>query len=201
MRASDSVDRSGEGEMAVELKRRRFTIEEYQRMGEAAILDEDERVELIEGEIVEMTPIGPPHASVVARLVALFTVRLGDRAIAWPQNPLVLRQQTSQFQPDLALLRPRPDFYARRHPEAADAVLVIEVMDSSVARDRRIKLPIYARGRVGEVWLVHAEAATVEVCRHPHGSDYRDRRVLDREGSLAPLAFPELRLTVRDIVG
>ena len=183
------------------LKRRRFTIEEYQRMGEAAILEGDERVELIEGEIVEMTPIAPPHASVVARLVALFTARLGDRVIAWPQNPLVLRRQTSQFQPDLALLRPRPDSYARRHPEPADAVLVIEVMDSSVARDRRIKLPIYARGRVGEVWLVHAEAATVEVCRHPHGSDYRDRRVLDREGSLAPLAFPELRLTVRDIVG
>ena len=113
----------------------------------------------------------------------------------------MLRRQTSQFQPDLALLRPRPDFYAGRHPEPADAFLVIEVMDSSVARDRRVKLPMYARARVREVWLVHAEAATVEVCRHPLGADYRNRRVLDRSGSLAPLAFPDLALTVTDIVG
>lgn len=187
--------------MAVELKRRLFTIDEYQRMAEAGILDEDERVELIEGEIVEMTPIGPPHASVVARLNALFTARLGARVIVWPQNPFVLRRQTSQFQPDLALLRPRADFYASRHPEPTDASLVIEVMDSSVARDRRVKLPIYARARVEEVWLVHAVASTVEVCRDPRGSDYRDRRVLERSATLAPLAFPDLVLTVADIVG
>ena len=187
--------------MAVELKRRRFTIEEFQRMGEAGILDEDERVELIEGEIVEMTPIGPPHASTVARLNALFAARLGGRVIVWPQNPLVLRRQTSQFQPDLALLRPRADFYAARHPEPADALLVIEVMDSSVARDRRVKLPIYARAGVEDVWLVHAVASTVEVCRDPRGSDYRDRRVLDRSATLSPLAFPDLVLTVADIVG
>ena len=187
--------------MAVELKRRRFTIEEFQRMGEAGILDEDERVELIEGEIVEMTPIGPPHASMVARLNALFAARLGGRVIVWPQNPLVLRRQTSQFQPDLALLRPRADFYAARHPEPADALLVIEVMDSSVARDRRVKLPIYARAGVEEVWLVHAVVSTVEVCRDPRGSDYRDRRVLDRSAVLSLLAFPDLVLTVADIVG
>ncbi len=187
--------------MAVELKRRPFTIEEFQRMGEAGILDEDERVELIEGEIVEMTPIGPPHASVVARLVALFAARLGVRAIVWPQNPFVLRRQTSQFQPDLALLRPREDFYGSRHPEPADALLVIEVMDSSVARDRHVKLPIYARAGVAEVWLVHATASTVEVCREPRASDYGSRHVLERAATLAPLAFPDLTVTVVDVVG
>jgi Uma2 family endonuclease len=187
--------------MAVELKRRLFTVEEFQRMGEAGILDEDERVELIEGEIVEMTPIGPPHAIVVARLVALFAARLGPRTIVWPQNPFVLRRQTSQFQPDLALLRPRADFYASRHPEPGDALLVIEVMDSSVARDCRVKLPIHASEGVVEVWLVHAVASTVEVCHDPRGSDYRDRRVLDRSATLSPLAFSDLVLTVADIVG
>jgi Uma2 family endonuclease len=187
--------------MAVELKRRLFTIEEFQRMGELGILDEDERVELIEGEIVEMSPIGPPHASPVARAVAVFAARLAGRAIVWPQNPLVLRRQTSQFQPDLALLRPRDDFYAARHPEPADTFLVIEVMDSSVAQDRRVKLPIYARARVADVWLVHAAASAVEVCRDPRGSDYRDRCVLDRAAALSPRAFPDLALTVADIVG
>ena len=91
--------------MAVELRRRRFTVEEYQRMGATGILDEDERVELIEGEIVEMNPIGPLHGSVVARLVALFVQRVGDRAVVWPQNSLVLRAQITQLQPDIALLR------------------------------------------------------------------------------------------------
>jgi Uma2 family endonuclease len=118
MTTSDNVETSGDREMAVELKRRRFTIEEFQRMGEAGILDEDERVELIEGEIVEMTPIGPPHASTVARLNALFATRLAGRAIAWPQNPLVLRRQTSQFsRPGAA--PPRPISAGRR--QAADA--------------------------------------------------------------------------------
>jgi Uma2 family endonuclease len=201
MAAGDNVETSGDREMAVELKRRLFTIEEFQRMGETGILDEDERVELIEGEIVEMTPIGPPHASVVARLVALFAARLGVRAIVWPQNPFVLRPQTSQFQPDLALLRPRADFDSSRHPEPTDALLVVEVMDSSMARDRRVKLPIYARAGIDEVWLVHAVASTVEVCRDPRGSDYRNRGVLERSATVAPLAFPDLALTVADIVG
>ena len=113
----------------------------------------------------------------------------------------MLRRQTSQFQPDLALLRPRADFYASRHPERADALLVIEVMDSSVARDRRVKLPIYARAGVEDVWLVHAVASTVEVCRDPRGSDHRDRRVLDRSTTLSPLAFPDLVLPVADLMG
>jgi Uma2 family endonuclease len=201
MAPSDSVDTSGDREMAVELKRRLFTVDEFQRMADAGILDEDERVELIEGEIVEMTPIGPPHASAVARINALFAARLGPRAIVWPQNPLVLRRQTSQFQPDLALLRPRADFYGGRHPEPADAYLVIEVMDSSVARDRRVKLPIYARGGVEDVWLVHVAASTVEVCRDPFRDSYRDRRVLDRSAALAPRAFPDVVLSVTDILG
>ncbi len=133
--------------MALMRKPRRFTLEEYHRMGEAGILDEDERVELIEGEIVEMSPIGPLHGSVVARLVSLLVRQLGDRAIVWPQNSLVLRAVVSQLQPDLALLRPRADYYRSANPEPRDVLLVIEVVDSSVDRDRRVKLYALRAGR------------------------------------------------------
>lgn len=187
--------------MAVMRKGRRFTLAEYHRMGELGILDEDERVELIEGEIVEMTPIGRLHASVVARINKLFVTHFGERAIVWVQNPLALPRQVSEFQPDVALLKPRPDFYRGKRVEPADAFLVVEVMDSSVAHDRRVKLPIYARGGVPEVWLVDVNESTVEVHRRRAAAGYRDRRLVDRAGTIAPLAFPRVVLAVREMVG
>jgi Uma2 family endonuclease len=191
----------GGDEMAVMRARRRFTLEEYHRMGAAGILDEDERVELIEGEIVEMTPIGRVHASVVARISKLFETRFGAWAIVWVQNPLVLPRQVSEFQPDIALLTPRPDFYRGKQVEPDDALLVVEVMDSSGAHDRRVKLPIYARAGVREVWLVDVKETTVEAHRQPMVDRYRDQRLADRSGGLAPLAFPDVVLAVRDLVG
>jgi Uma2 family endonuclease len=200
MAKPDSVKRGGD-EMAVMRKPRRFTLEEYHRMGAAGILDEDERVELIEGEIVEMTPIGWVHASVVARITKLFMAHFGERAIVWVQNPLALPRQVSECQPDLALLRPRPDFYRAKQVEPGDTFLVLEVMDSSVAYDRRVKLPIYARGRVPEAWLVDVNKGTVEVHRRPAAAGYRHRRVIDQAGTIAPLAFPRVVLAVRDMIG
>jgi Uma2 family endonuclease len=194
------VDPEGD-EMAVVLTRRRFTLEEYERMGEAGILHEDERVELVEGEIVEMTPIGEDHASVVARLAHVLTLRLGEHAIVWPQNPLTLPRQVSQFQPDIALLKPRPDFYRRKRVEPDDALLVVEVMDSSVRYDRQVKLPIYARGGVHEVWLVDVNHDTVDAYRAPSRTGYRDHRVVDRAGTIAPLAFPDLALPIAELIG
>ena len=187
--------------MAVMRKRRRFTLEEYHRMGEAGVIDEDERVELIEGEIVEMTPIGRPHASVVARITKLFSTHFGERAIVWVQNPLALPRQVSEFQPDVALLKLRPDFYRDKRVEPRDAFLVVEVMDSSVAYDRRVKLPIYARGGVPEVWLVDVNERTVEVHRRPTAAGYRDRRVIARAGTIAPLAFSRAAVAVREMIG
>jgi Uma2 family endonuclease len=187
--------------MTVELRRRRFTVEEYQRMGETGILDEDERVELIEGEIVEMNPIGPLHGSVVARLVSLLVTRLGDRAIVWPQNSLVLRAFITQLQPDIALLRPRADYYRAANPEPRDVLLVIEVMDSSVDRDRRVKLPLYARAGLAEVWLAHVASDTVEICRNPVGGDYRDRHMTHGGDGVRALAFPDLTFEVAAILG
>jgi Uma2 family endonuclease len=191
----------GEDEMAVTLKRRRFTLEEYHRLGETGIINEDERVELVEGDIVEMSPIGWPHASVVARLTMLFATRFADRAITWVQGPLALPRQVSQFQPDLALLKPQPDFYRRAGVGPDDAFLVVEVMDSTVAYDRRVKLPIYARGGVPEVWLVDVNRNTIEVYRDPTADGYREHRLIDAAGTVSTLAFPDVVFAVRDLVG
>lgn len=187
--------------MAVMRKRRRFTLEEYHRLGETGILGEDERVELVEGEIVEMTPIGWDHASVVARIASLFWTHFGQQAIVWVQNPLMLPRQVSEFQPDIALLKPRPDFYRADGVEPDDALLVVEVMDSSVAYDRRVKLPIYSRGGVLEVWLVDVNQNTVEAHCEPRAHGYRERRLVDRDGTIAALAFPDVILPVRELVG
>ncbi len=187
--------------MAVDLRRRRFTVDEYERMAETGILDEDERVELIEGEIVEMSPIGPPHASVVARMTAVLVPRLAGRAIVWSQSSLVLRAQTSYLQPDLILLHPRADYYRSANPEPRDALLLIEVMDSSVDRDRRVKLPLYARAGVTEVWLVDVSADTVEICRDPVGRRYKSRQVAGRGEEIRALALPDLAFRVAELVG
>ncbi len=187
--------------MAVVLKRRRFTVGEYHRMGETGILSEDDRVELIEGEIVEMTPIGSRHAGTVARIGHFFSQRLGERIIVWVQNPVQLPLQDSEPQPDVTLLRPRSDFYTRSHPQAGDVFLLIEVMDASVERDRRVKLPLYATAEIPEVWLVDLNTDRVEVYRQPAAGGYGDARVVERGAPLAVEAFPDLMLTPADLLG
>lgn len=167
-------------------------------MGEAGILREDERVELIEGEILEMAAAGSRHAAGVKRLNRLFS-RLGDRAVVSVQDPLQL-SETSVPEPDLVLLRPRPDFYASGHPTPGDVFLVVEVSDTSLAYDRDVKLPLYAEAGVPEVWLVDLVERTVWVCRNPGGRRYQDVRPVGRDERLAPLAFPDLTLPVAEVV-
>lgn len=187
--------------MAVVLKTHRFTVDEYHRMGEVGIFSEDDRVELLAGEIVEMSPIGPLHAGTVGRLTALFSSRLGTEVIVWVQNPLLLRSEDSEPQPDVALLRPRPDFYTRSHPEAQDVYLVIEVADTSVETDREVKFPIYARAGVPEAWLLDVSMERLEVHRHPAPDGYQDVRSFQRGESVAPQACPDLVLTVDTLLG
>ena len=187
--------------MAVVLKTRRFTVDEYHRMGEAGILSEDDRVELLAGEIVTMSPIGPLHAGTVNRLTAFLSSRFGTQVIVGIQNPLLLRTEDSEPQPDVALLRPRADFYTRAHPEAHDVYLVIEVADTSVEKDRQVKFPIYARAGIPEAWLLDIVAARLEVHRHSTSDGYQDVRHFQRGQSVAPQAFPDVVLTVDDLLG
>ncbi len=185
--------------MALELKRRRFTVEEYDRMAQAGILGEDDRVELISGEVLEMTPIGRRHASCVARLVHLFDQALGGSAVIWPQNPVHLSEH-SEPQPDLAVLHARADFYAAGHPVPEDVFLLVEVAESSTDPDRRVKVPLYAAGGIPEVWLIDLEQETVTVYRHPAPDGYRTARVFRRTEQVSPAAFPHRSFDVDDIL-
>ena len=186
--------------MSVQVVRRSFTVEEYYRMVEAGILSEDDRVELLEGEIVEMPPIGSRHASSVDRLNRLFSQRVGDRALVRVQNPVRLGPRTEP-QPDLALLRPRPDYYAQAHPGPEDVFLVVEVGETSADFDREVKIPLYARAGISEVWLLDLGGGHVEVYRGPTVQGYREVRRVQRGQRLAPEALPDLDLAMDDILG
>lgn len=182
--------------MAEPLKRL-FTVSEYHSMAEAGILSEEDRVELIEGEIYRMAPIGSRHAGCVNRLIHLFK---GAEGILPAQNPVVLND-FSEPQPDMALLRWRDDFYASSHPNPDDILLLIEVADSSVGFDRRVKIPLYARRGIRELWLVDLTRNAVEVHRQPSPTAFRDVRKLRKGDRISPLAFPDLELNVGDILG
>jgi hypothetical protein len=186
--------------MAVAFEPYRFTVEQYHRMGDAGIFSPDARVELIDGEIFEMSPIGPWHAGVVNRLNRAFVTGLGDRAVVHVQNPVGLDRYSEPL-PDLTLLRSRPDFYGTAHPTPADALLLVEVADTSLERDRGRKLPLYARTGVPEVWIVNRQADAVEVFRGPSRGGYGERQVCGRGQTLAPVAFPDLALRIDDILG
>ena len=186
--------------MSVGVRTRRFSVAEYRRMVHAGILKEDDRVELIEGEIVEMVPIGPRHAVCVDRLSQALQRRLADRAIVRTQGPVSLGPY-SEPQPDLALFRPPLARYAESHPGPDDLFLVIEVAESSVEEDRARKMPMYARAGVREAWLVDLPAQAVEAYRTPTPNGYASVRKFGRGQALTPEAFPDLRLPVDDIIG
>ncbi len=186
--------------MPVQLLKRSFTVEEYHRMVQAGILTEDDRVELIEGEIVTMTPIGSKHAACVNRLTRLLSDQVGRRAILSVQNPINLGER-SEPQPDLALLRVRPDFYASAHPEPPDVLLVVEVAETSADVDREVKGPLYARAGILEVWLVDLAGECVEVSQEPAPQGYQQIQRVRRGQRVTPQAIPDLELAVDDILG
>ena len=186
--------------MAVTLLRRRFTADEYHRMGQAGILGEDDRLELLEGEIVEMAPIGSRHQATVNRLTELFSRGVTERATVSVQGPARLGEG-SEPQPDVTLLRRRADFYASAHPGPGDVLLLVEVSDTSIEYDREVKLPLYARYGIAEVWLVGLEAGIVEVYRGPTARGYEEESRSRRGQNISPEAFPRLELPVDDILG
>jgi Uma2 family endonuclease len=184
--------------MATEIERARrlFTVDEYDRMVEAGIFGPEDRLELINGEIVEMSPIGLGHASCVANLNRILVTRLVGRAVVWPQNPVTVLTH-SKPQPDVTLLRTRS--YRERHPDVNAVFLLIEVADTSLVYDRRVKLALYARGGVPEYWIVDTEAESVETFQTPTGDGYRDTRRITRDGIVAPAAFPDLAISVAEL--
>ncbi len=181
------------------VSRRLFTSAEYHAMTEAGILSEDERVELIAGEIVRMAPIGSRHAGCVKRLNRRLS-RLGDRALVSVQDPVALGL-SDEPEPDLAILRPRADDYSQSHPAPADIHLVIEVADFSLAYDRDVKIPLYAQAGIPEAWLVNLPQHVIEIYRDPAANGYREARVLHPGDRLSPQAFPDFELTVEMILG
>lgn len=182
------------------VQRYRFTVGQYHRMGKAGIFPPDARVELVDGQIFEMSPISPWHSGVVNRLNHRFVTALGDRAVVHVQNPSIVDRH-SEPQPDLMLLRPREDFYDTAHPTPRDALLVVEVAHTSLAHDRQRKLPLYAKRGVSEVWIVNRRADAIEVFRDPSARGYREQFKRVRGEEIAPAAFPDLRLSVDDILG
>lgn len=186
--------------MPVPLTTYRFTVDEYHCMGEAGVFHEDDRVELINGQVVEMTPIGPRHARCVDDLNRLFTRLAGDTAIVRVQNPVVLGKH-HEPQPDLALLRRRPDRYGQAHPRPADVLVVVEVAETSLAYDRDIKIPLYARAGIPEVWLVDLQSDTIHVYRAPRRDGYAEPRSVARGETLTALHLPEVAVRVADVLG
>ena len=186
--------------MAVQPRRYRFTTAEYHRLAEAGILGEDDRVELIDGEILEMSPIGRRHVGCVTRLSHLFFRRLGDQAVVFVQNPIHLGER-AEPQPDLALLHPRADFYTDADATPDTVLLVVEVADNSAEYDRQTKAPLYARANLPELWIVDLNRDHLAVYRDPTSTGYATTRVLRRGESIRPLAFPHVEIAVDEILG
>jgi Uma2 family endonuclease len=165
--------------------RHRWTVAEYHRMAEVGLLHEDSRVELIDGEIIEMAPIGSPHGGNVKRFIRLFSKVIGDKAIIAAQDPVVLSGY-SEPEPDIALLRWRADDYEQSHPHPEDVLLLIEVSDSTLRYDRDVKIPLYAKNGIPEVWLLDIQNRQLEIYREPVNGEYQQRDCR-QTGKIAPI--------------
>lgn len=184
--------------MAVEVARRRFTVHEYEQM--YGILGEDDRVELIDGEIIEMTPIGPVHAGVVNRLNRLLTKRVGQQAILGIQNPVRISLDT-ELQPDVTVLRPRSDDYTLSHPVPDDVLLLIEVADTSVGLDLGLKVPRYAEAGIVEVWVVDLVKKVIVTHVKPTESGYLHVETVELGRKLTPELLAGVQIDVKEILG
>ncbi|MGI9173851.1 MAG: Uma2 family endonuclease [Rhodothermales bacterium] len=186
-------------------KQRLFTADEYHALGKAGILTEDDRVELIDGQIIAMSPIGSYHAAIVNRITHLLTTRLyrdsPPEAVISVQNPVRLSDHTEP-EPDVVLLHPRPDFYASRLPGPQDVLLLVEVADTTLAFDREVKLPRYAAAGIPEVWIVALEEDRVDVYRQPGPSGYAEGTVLGRGEQVQIEALPDVgSFEISDMLG
>ncbi len=177
----------------------RFSVNEYYRMGETGVLPPDARVELLDGEIIDMSPIGPFHSGVTRLLIRVFSNAVRDRWILAVGDPLHL-DDYSEPQPDIMLIKPNSDFYGGRHPEPSDVFLLIEVADSSLERDLLEKLPRYARAGIPEVWIINLNDETLEIYRRPDFTAYGSKTVLSAGDFAKPEIFPDVSIEVKDLL-
>jgi Uma2 family endonuclease len=178
---------------------RLFTVTEYYLMAEAGILMEDDRVELIEGVVVEMGPIGPRHAACVTKTSGLLRAILTGGLAVSAQNPVRLNDH-SEPQPDVAVLRARDDLYAAQHPGPESIFLLIEVADASLMYDRNTKLPLYARWGIGEIWLVDLVGNVVDVYSSPEGNVFTRTQRYQRGSTVASVVLPQIQIAASEIL-
>ena len=186
--------------MSRQLAKYWITADEFEQMGRAGILHPDARLELLEGAIYEMSPIGSPHAACVDFLINLLTEFARRRFIVRGQNPIRLND-FSEPQPDVALLRWRDDFYRHAHPSPAHVLLVVEVADSSVETDRSYKIPLYAQAGIAEAWLVNLPAEQVELYASPANDAYQITQTFKRGDVVQSHTIKDLAINVSDILG
>jgi Uma2 family endonuclease len=185
--------------MSLQISRHCFTVAEFERMGEAGIFAKDARLELIEGEIVEMSPIGSRHAACVKFLSRYLNRAIGDEALVSTQDPIQL-DDYSEPQPDVALLRLRDDFYRHAHPTPDDVLLIIEVADTTLDYDRLVKVPLYARAGIREVWIVNLPAEQIEIYAEPAGDAYQIIKQLKRGEEARAHSIPRLVVSADNVL-
>jgi Uma2 family endonuclease len=186
--------------MPVQPRENCFTVDEYHQLVERGLLSEDSQVELIDGEIVRMSPIGSRHAGAVNRSTMYLNRLLADLVIVSVQNPIRL-SDVSEPQPDIALLRPREDFYSNSHPGPDDVLVVIEVADESLRFDRTVKIPLYARARIPQVWLIDLQKNVVEIHSKPRRGTYQKLVRLKRGDGLVIPELADFSFNVEDLLG
>lgn len=191
---------SVEQAVPVQVTRYSFTVAEYERMGEVGIFSEDDRVELVCGEVIQMSPIGERHAACVGFLTQLITLRLRRSAIVWVQNPLRL-DNYSEPQPDIAVLKPRADFYRQSKPTPADVLLVIEVSDTTLEYDRKVKVPLYASAGIPETWLVNLPGERIKIYADPAEGAYQTVTSYARGEEVQSRSLAALRVGVAEVLG
>lgn len=184
--------------MEVQLTRRLFSVDEYLRMIDVGILGQEDHVELIDGDILQMAPIGPTHVSCLAMLNRRLVIGVGDRGLVAPQITLPLDARSAP-EPDLTVLGPREIPYREAWVHPRDVLLLIEVSDTSVRHDREVKAPLYARAGIRELWIVDVPGERVLVHRAPQGGEYRSLEVVGRGAVVTSLAFPDLHVSVDEI--
>ncbi|MBA2647477.1 MAG: Uma2 family endonuclease [Pyrinomonadaceae bacterium] len=186
--------------MSLPISRHFFTVAEFERMGQAGVFSNDARLELIEGEIIEMSPIGTRHAACVKYLSRILNHKVGDVVLVSTQDPIRLND-FSEPQPDVALLKLRDDFYRNAHPTPGDVLLVIEVADTTVEYDRQVKAADYAKAGIREMWLVNIPAERIEVYADPVAGEYRIVNFYQRGEDVKSHTFAGLSVSVNDVLG